>query len=91
MWGVAKTDWDAETHHSDYGGYVQRRTDNYTSAAFDPYIVFDGAGRGIVNETCELCDRRSSICEGTHCDGKAFCNMACKDAYAIAHWHDHSR
>ena len=38
----AATDWGAEVHHSDYEGYVQRRTDNYTSEAFDPYIVFDG-------------------------------------------------
>ena len=38
----AATDWGAEVHHSDYGSYVQRRTDNYTSAAFDLYIVFDG-------------------------------------------------
>ena len=30
-------------HHSDYESYVQRRTDNYTSAAFDPYIIFDGS------------------------------------------------
>ena len=35
MWG-AKTDWGTETYHSDYEGYVQHRTDNYTSAAFDP-------------------------------------------------------
>ncbi|HIE32248.1 MAG TPA: hypothetical protein EYP67_07735 [Methanosarcinales archaeon] len=39
----AKTDWGAEVHHSDYEGYVQRRTDGYVSEAFDPYIRFDGS------------------------------------------------
>ncbi|MCK5108630.1 MAG: hypothetical protein KAR25_02980, partial [Methanosarcinales archaeon] len=37
-----KTDWGAEVHHSDYEGYVQRRTEYFVSEAFDPYIGFDG-------------------------------------------------
>ena len=39
----AKTDWGSEVHHSDYESYVQRRTDDYVSEAFDQYIEFDGS------------------------------------------------
>ncbi|MBT0159356.1 hypothetical protein G4O51_05155 [Candidatus Bathyarchaeota archaeon A05DMB-2] len=37
----ASTAWGAETHHSDYEDYVQRRTDSYMGD-FDSYLIFDG-------------------------------------------------
>lgn len=37
----ATTDWRAETHHSTYESYVQRRTSGYESE-FNTYLVFDG-------------------------------------------------
>lgn len=37
----ADTDWGEETHHSDYEGYIGRRTDQYYSE-FDSYLVSDG-------------------------------------------------
>lgn len=38
----SSTDWGGETHHSDYEGYVETRTSNY-SAQFDSYLSFDGS------------------------------------------------
>jgi len=35
------TDWGAETHHSDYEGYVEGRTNSYDDE-FNPFLVFDG-------------------------------------------------
>lgn len=35
------TDWGAETHHSDYEDYVNRRTSSYISD-FDTFLIFDG-------------------------------------------------
>jgi len=37
----ADTDWDAETHHSDYENYVNQRTSSYNSE-FNSYLFFDG-------------------------------------------------
>lgn len=37
----AKTDWGAETHHSDYEAYVGARTDNYADNFFP--LEFDGS------------------------------------------------
>jgi len=36
------TDWGAETHHSDYEDYVERRTDNYDDD-FNIFLQFDGS------------------------------------------------
>ena len=36
------TDWGDETHHSDYEGYVETRTSNY-SDQFNSYLSFDGS------------------------------------------------
>lgn len=36
------TPWGSESHHSDYEGYVQRRTTS-PSSEFDSYIEFDGS------------------------------------------------
>jgi len=38
------TDWEAETHHSDYESYVNERTSTY-SAEFNIYLSFDGSLR----------------------------------------------
>jgi len=37
-----RTDWGAETHHSDYEDYVNARTSSY-NAEFTSYLKFDGA------------------------------------------------
>jgi len=37
----ADTDWGAETHHSDYENYVNKRTSSYNSE-FNSYLFFDG-------------------------------------------------
>lgn len=37
----AGTSWGAESHHSDYEGYVNARTSNY-SAEFNTYLYYDG-------------------------------------------------
>jgi len=36
------TEWGSEVHHSDYEDHVNEKTNNYTTAEFNKFLVFDG-------------------------------------------------